>query len=216
MKYGKNRLNFVITYEGSFHSPEIMIEYKELKEMMIRNRSYRRFDESVRISEDELKELVDLCRYTASGRNLQPLKYRLATSEEECAKVYPHLKWAGYLADWDGPKPGERPAAYLIQCLDTALTTNLLCDDGIQLEALTLGAVSKGLGCCIIKSFNKKEIKEVLGLSDELDPIYVLAIGKPVETVILEEMKDGEIEYWRDEEQKHHVPKRTLKEILVK
>lgn len=216
MKYGKNRRKIVITDKGVSQIPLTTMEYKELKEMMIRNRSYRRFDESVRISDDELKEIVDLCRFTASGRNLQPLKYRVVSSVEECAKVYPHLKWAGYLTDWAGPEAGERPAAYLIQCLDTSMTTNLLCDDGIQLEALTLGAVSKGLGCCIIKSFNKKEIKEALKIGAELDPIYVLAIGKPVESVIIEEMKDDEIKYWRDEEQKHHVPKRSLQEILVK
>lgn len=192
------------------------MEYKELKELMKRNRSYRRFDESRRVSSEELEEIVDLCRYVASGRNLQPMKYRLVATQEECSKLFPSLKWAGYLPDWDGPEEGERPAAYIIQCLDTSLTTQPLCDDGLQLEALSLGAVSKGLGCCIIKSFNKKDIKECLNISEELDPQYVLAMGRPVEEVILEDMIDGDAKYWRTPDKVHHVPKRRLEEILVK
>ena len=182
----------------------------------MRNRSYRRFDESYRISEDDLREIVELCRYTASGRNLQPMKYRIVTSREECDEIFPLLKWAGYLSDWDGPEAGERPAAYLIQCLDTELTRQPLCDDGIQLEAVTLGAVSKGLGCCIIKSFNKQEVEKRLGLSASMEAIYVIALGKPVEKVRIEDMEGGEIKYWRDSSHIHHVPKRSLEEILVK
>lgn len=194
----------------------IIMDYKELKDLMVRNRSYRRFDENYRVTGEEMEELVDLCRYTASGRNMQPLKYKIVTSREECEKVFPHLKWAGYLMDWDGPEVGERPSAYLIQCLDTDMTRQLLCDDGIQLEAVTLGAVSKGLGCCIIKSFNKNAIADALNLPETLDILYVVALGRPVEKVKIEDMKEADIKYWRDSEGVHHVPKRRLEEILVK
>lgn len=192
------------------------MDYKELRELMMRNRSYRRFDEKCRVSDTDLREIIELCRYTASGRNLQPMKYRYVNSEEECDKIFPHLKWAGYLTDWDGPEEGERPSAYIVQCLDTALTRHPLCDDGIQLEAVTLGAVSKGLGCCIIKSFNKKEIEDILGLPETLEAIYVIAIGKAVEEVVIEDIVGEDIKYWRDKDKIHHVPKRRLEEILVK
>ncbi len=192
------------------------MEYKELKELLIRNRSYRRFDESKRISEETLADLVDLCRYCASGRNLQPLKYRAVSTPEECEKVFPLLAWAGYLTDWAGPEVGERPAAYIVQCLDKDLTDNPMCDDGLHLEALTLGCTSEGLGGCIIKSFNRDKLRAVLNLPENLEPLHVLALGVPVENVVIEDMKDGDIKYWRDEKRIHHVPKRSLKEILVK
>ncbi len=192
------------------------MEYKELKELLVRNRSYRRFDESKRISGETLAELVDLCRYCASGRNLQPLKYRLVYSEEEAGAVFPLLAWAGYLTDWPGPEAGERPAAYIVQCLDKSLTDNPMCDDGLHLEAITLGAACKGLGGCIIKSFNRDGLKMLLDLPGNLEPLHVLALGVPVEEVIVEEMKGGDIKYWRDDKRIHHVPKRSLKEILVK
>ncbi|MCH5238047.1 MAG: nitroreductase family protein, partial [Muribaculaceae bacterium] len=115
-----------------------------LKELLKNDRSYRRFEENHRIDRETLLNLVELTRYCASGRNLQPLKYYIANDYEICDKIYPLLKWAGYLTDWDGPEKSERPSAYLIQCLDTSLANNYLCDDGIQLQAITLGATAKG------------------------------------------------------------------------
>lgn len=192
-----------------------MDKFEILKGLLVANRTVRRFDNSRKISNEELKDLVDLTRYCASGRNLQPLRYRLVTDPEECAKVYPALAWAGYYQDWDGPAESERPVAYLVQCLDTELTKNCLCDDGLQLEAVTLGATAKGISCCIIKSFNKMILSESLNLPDSMDPRYVVALGYAAERVVLEEIKaDGDYKYYRDAEGAHHVPKRPLGELI--
>lgn len=192
------------------------MEYKELRELLRRNRSYRRFRQDERIGESMLEGLVELTRYCASGRNLQPLKYRIVCDEKECAEIFPALAWAGYLSDWAGPEEGERPSAYLVQCLDTSLTENLLCDDGLQLEAISLGAVTLGLGTCIIKSFNAARIKEALNIGESMKPLYVLALGVPEEEVEIEPMQGGDVKYWRDENKIHHVPKRELHELLLK
>ena len=111
-----------------------------LKDLLLRNRSYRRFEQEVRISEEELTELVGLTCLCASARNAQALKYVIVHEEEKCAEVFPQLAWAGYLKDWDGPEEGERPAAYLIQLLDTRIVENCLGDDGIQAQTILLGA----------------------------------------------------------------------------
>ncbi len=192
------------------------MEFDAFKKLLKSDRTFRRFDETKRIDELTAEKLIDLTRYCASGRNLQPLRYRIVISEEECNKVFPCLKWAGYLTDWDGPEKDERPAAYLIQCLDTELTSNPLCDDGLQLQTLTLGARTLGFGACIIKSFNVVTIKEELHLPEKMKPLYVLALGVPKETVELEEISSGNIKYWRDEEGNHHVPKRKLEELIVR
>lgn len=197
---------------------EKMTTFDILKDLLKNNRSYRRFEENHRIERSLLLNLVELTRYCASGRNLQPLKYYLANENEICMKIFPLLKWAGYLTDWDGPEKGERPTAYLIQCLDTNLTKNYLCDDGIQLQAITLGATAEGLGCCIIKSFNSIKLKEILGLSDNLEPLYVIAIGKPIEKVVIEDIDsqdDNNIRYYRTSDKVHHVPKRLLEELII-
>ncbi|MDE7179645.1 MAG: nitroreductase family protein [Muribaculaceae bacterium] len=195
-----------------------MIDYNELKELLKSNRSYRRFDNSRPISEDILRKLVELTRYCASGRNLQPLRYRIVTSREECDALYPALKWAGYYEDWDGPVPSERPVAYLVQCIDTKLTNDCLCDDGIQLEAITLGAATFGIHGVIIKAFNAAQVAAALNLPETYKPRYVLPLGYPAEEVKLEDT-DGtshaDIRYHRDEAGVHYVPKRPLSELII-
>ena len=194
-------------------------KFEVLRDLLKEDRSYRRFDENHKIERETLLRLVELTRYCASGRNLQPLKYFIVNEPEICDRIYPLLKWAGYLTDWDGPEKGERPTAYLIQYLDTSITKNCLCDDGIQMQAITLGAVAEGLGTCIIKSFNAEKLKELLALEDTLEPLYVIAIGKPVEKVVIEDVNvedSDDIKYYRTPDGVHHVPKRMVGELVIK
>lgn len=189
--------------------------FEMLSRLLKSDRSVRRFKEDETVTADTLSTLVNLTRYCGSGRNLQPLRYRIVTDTAEKEAIFPKLAWAGYLTDWDGPEPGERPAAYLVQCLDTFLTQNCLCDDGLQLQAITLGATAMGLGCCIIKAFNAPCVAEALALAPHLQPRYVLAIGYPAEKVEIEDMTD-DYKYYRTADGIHHVPKRTLEELIVK
>ena len=85
-----------------------------LSDLVRRNRSYRRFQESEPIGAEMLKELVNLARLSASSSNVQPLKYILSCESETNARVFSCLVWAGYLKDWDGPAEGERPSAYIV------------------------------------------------------------------------------------------------------
>ena len=187
-----------------------------IKELVYKNRSYRRFYEDEPVGRDLLVELVDLGRMSPSGRNLQPLKYFISNDRELNAKIYPTLAWAGYLKDWDGPVEGERPSAYIVILEDTSLGQGMPHDQGIVCQSMLLGAVEKGLGGCIIASVKKAELAEILNLPEHLKVALVLALGKPKEEVVVDDMdEDGDIKYWRDSEQHHHVPKRTLKEVLI-
>lgn len=187
-----------------------------LKDLLAKNRSYRRFRQCERMSEEELTELVGLTSLCASGRNAQALKYVIVHDEGECARVFPHLAWAGYLTDWAGPVEGERPAAYLIQVLDTRIVENCLCDDGIQAQTILLGAAEKGRGGCIIKAFKNEALRETLALPDYLKIMYVIALGTPAEQVVLETMQTEDYKYWRDAQGVHHVPKRSVDELIVR
>ncbi len=192
------------------------MDFESLRKLMMEARTVRRFDESRPVGENELEKLVELTRYCPSGRNAQPLRYRLVSSPEEREMVFPLLKWAGYFADWDGPEPGERPAAYLVQCLDSTYGSNCLCDDGLQLEAIRLGMQTLGLEGCIIKAFNAPELSKALRLDERFSPRYVIAIGYPVEKVVIEEIKDDDFKYFRTPDGIHHVPKRSLEELILK
>jgi len=186
-----------------------------LKDLILKNRSYRRFYQSEKITLEQLRKWVDLARNSASARNGQSMKYILCTDELFNARIFELLSWAGYLLIWPGPEEGERPSAYIILLNDTLITGNYFCDEGIAMQSILLGATEDGYGGCIIHSVNRNKLREVLQLSEQYEILYVVALGKPKETVGLEEMKNGDMKYWRDENQVHHVPKRTLDEIIL-
>jgi nitroreductase len=187
-----------------------------LKSLIQKNRSYRRFYEGKKISIRTLKSLVELARLSASSANLQPLKYLLSHTPETNQKIFPYLKWAGYLRDWPGPAEGERPPAYIVILGDTTISKNFGYDAGIAAQSILLGAIERGLGGCIIGSIERENLRRSLKIPGYLEIVLVIALGKPKEKVVIETVgKDGDIKYWRDKKGIHHVPKRALKDILI-
>ena len=186
-----------------------------LKALILNNRSYRRFVESYPIARETLLEMVDAARLSASAKNAQPLKYFLANTKELNDTIFPTLAWAGYLTDWSGPVPGERPSAYIVQLHDTTLGNSYFCDDGIAAQSILLTAAEQNLGGCIIASVKKEALTQALQLPEHLAIIQVIALGKPAEEVVIDEMKNGDIKYWRDQDQVHHVPKRPLSDLII-
>jgi nitroreductase len=188
-----------------------------LKDLIAKNRSYRRFHQDVPVSLDTLRELVDLARLSASARNLQPLRYVLCVDPDTNAAVFATLAWAGYLKDWPGPIEGERPAAYIVVLADTTLNQAYIgVDHGLAVQNILLGAVERGLGGCTIGSVQRDRLRQVLTIPDRYEILVVLALGAPKETVVVEEIgPDGDVKYWRDVAQVHHVPKRSLHDLIV-
>ena len=187
-----------------------------LKELIFKTRSYRRFDESYRIDEKTIESLIDLARLSASGANKQPLKYLYFNSVKDCEKIFPYLGWAGYLTEWPGPDKGERPSGYIIMLGDRSISDIFGIDHGIAAQSIMLGATEAGLGGCIIATIKREELINELSIPDNLEILLVLALGKPVENVIIEELKNSDVKYWRDSDKNHHVPKRSLKELIVR
>lgn len=186
-----------------------------LYDLIRKTRSFRRFKEDEPVDRATLHYLVELARLGGSARNMQPLKYVLASEPGINARIFPHLGWAGYLNDWPGPVEGERPSAYIICLLDTRLSKEADCDLGIATQNIMLGATEKGLGGCRIASVSP-QLRNVLELFEHLQILLVIALGKPVEIVALEDQESADaIKYWRDTQGIHHVPKRVLQEIIV-
>ncbi len=186
-----------------------------LKELVLANRSFRRFHEEFAVGKATLRELVDLARLSASGGNIQPLKYILSSDPETNAAIFPHMVWAGYLADWPGPAEGERPSAYIIILLDKEISKSAGCDHGIAAQSILLGAAERGLGGCMVGSIQRTGLRRALSIPERYEILLAIALGKPKETVLLEEAENGDIKYWRDDQEQHHVPKRSLDEIIV-
>ena len=187
-----------------------------LNELVTKTRSYRRFHQETTVELGTLRELVELARLSASGANLQPLKYILACDREINARIFPLLKWAGYLKDWDGPIEGERPTAYIVILSDTQIRPDPGVDPGIAAQSIMLGATEKGLGGCMLASVDRPKLRDLLAIPDRFKISLVLALGVPKEEVVIEEIgPDGDIKYYRDAAGVHHVPKRSLKELIL-
>lgn len=187
-----------------------------LKDLVLKNRSYRRFDQAKSITKEDLLSFIDLARNSASGRNLQTLKYFISNEPNLNSKIFPTLSWAGYLKDWEGPVEGERPSAYIVLVEDTLIGKNLMHDQGISAQTILLAAVEKGFGGCMIYTVKRGELSELLRLPSHLEVVLVLALGVPLEQVVIDALPvNGDIKYWRDENQVHHVPKRNLKDIVI-
>lgn len=187
-----------------------------LKDIITKNRSYRRFDQNYKIDKQTLTELVDLARLSATGANLQPLKFFLSCDEQTNAAIFETLGWAGYLTDWPGPQDGERPSAYIVILGDTEIRKSFGCDYGIAAQSILLGAVEKELGGCMIATIKKQQLAQAIKLDSKFEILLVIALGKPAEQVVIEtNTDDGSIKYWRDENNVHHVPKRKLEDLII-
>jgi len=187
-----------------------------LRDLILRNRSYRRFYQEVPVDRRMLEELVDLARLSASAANRQPLKFLLAWTPAQTARIFPHLAWAGYLTDWSGPAEGERPPAYILILGDTEISPTFGCDHGIAAQSILLGAVERGLGGCMIGSIQREALRTALNIPARYEILLALALGRPRETVVIEPLgPEGDIRYWRDAAGVHHVPKRALADIIL-
>jgi nitroreductase len=187
-----------------------------IRDLILANRSYRRFYEEHKIDLSTLKELVDLARLSGSGANRQPLKYIISSDIATNKKIFPYLAWAGYLKDWNGPDEGERPSGYIVILGDKNIAPSFGCDHGIAAQSILLGAVEKGLGGCMIGSIQRNYLKTELNITDDFEILLVIALGKPKEEIVLEDIdKEGDIKYYRDNNAVHHVPKRKQEDIII-
>ena len=190
-----------------------------LKDLVLANRSYRRYDERYRVSHEDLMDIVDHARLSPSAKNGQVLKFYLATESDLVAKIQRHTEWAGLLSHLNLPREGERPTGFIVILHDLSLEPRIAKsqnDVGIVSAVMTLAATEKGLGCCMIGSYSGKGLKEDLNLQEHLAPVFVLALGKPNEKIVLTEAPEDEnVAYYRDNNDIHYVPKRKLEDIVV-
>ncbi|HJX71199.1 MAG TPA: nitroreductase family protein [Bacteroidales bacterium] len=188
----------------------------DFEDIILRNRSYRRFYEDFEITKEVLRKLIGYARLSASSGNIQGLKFYLSADRVKNEIIFRHLQWAFYLKDWNGPEKGERPSAYIIILGDTDIHATVDIDVGIAAQSILLGATTMGLGGCMFGSVNRVGLRKDLHIPRKFQIPLTIALGKPKEKIVIEEVDStGNIVYWRDKEKTHHVPKRSLDELIV-
>ena len=185
-----------------------------LQQIIQKNRSFRRYDESFTIEKEQLLSWIDWARFTPSARNFQPLKFFVSNDTKTNQIVFNNISWAGYLEN-GRPVQGERPSAYIVICNDSDIAPQSQYDQGIVAQTILLTAVSEGLGGCMFTSVKKEEMRTQLNLPKNLEPQTVIAIGKPTENIIITDVENNFVRYYRDEKGTHFVPKRSMKEIII-
>ncbi len=184
-----------------------------IKELIEKNRSYRRFLQAEKPSEQQLLTMINSARLSASAGNLQRLRFTPIADEARCNKIFECLAFAAYFGTWR-PSDDEKPTAYIVIWSETEPDTNLAIDTGISAQSVLLTARELGFGGCMFRSIKKKELTEAL-CKDGYVPILVIALGKPSEEVMITDAKGGNIKYFRDENSVHCVPKRSLDDIII-
>lgn len=186
------------------------------RDLVTKCRSYRRFDGACPVPEEAVRELVELACTVPSARNLQPLKFIAVCEPPLVDALFPCLSWAGYLADWSGPAEGERPRACIVMLGDLLVSSDFACDSGIAAQTMLLGATASGLGGCILGSLDRQKIRELLKIPERYALLMVIALGKPAETIVIDQMRaDDSVRYFRDASGIHHVPKRVVDDVLL-
>lgn len=182
-------------------------------------RSHRGFRQDRKVTRQELEHLVECARFTPAARNDQVLKYYLAEKPETVAAIQPLTKWAGALAELHLPRKGAEPVAYIVICLDGSLAENpapYQRDVGIVAQTMLLAAAEMGLNGCMIGSFAAGELREKLGLPEAIKPQLLLALGEGTDRIVMTDVgEDGSTTYYRDTEDTHYVPKRTLEQLIL-
>ena len=190
-----------------------------LKELIAKNRSFRGYNEARSVTREELLDMVDCARLSASSQNIQPLKFYLANDRDKVEAILSCTTWAKGLPELHLPFPGTHPTAFIVILLDESIDPGMArfqTDAGIAAQSILLSAAEKGLGGLIIKNFRPLDLVKVLGTKETLRPMMVLAVGEPAETVVIEDLTPGgSTGYYRTPDGTHHVPKRRLEDIVL-
>ncbi len=187
-----------------------------LKDLVIKNRSFRRFVQSAPVNRKTLMELLETARFAPTASNRQPLRFILSNEPEKNAKIFSTLAWARLIKGWGGPAEGERPSAYIVIVGDKQVTENFGVDHGIAADTILLAATGKALGGCMLANIKKDELRKSLAIPERFEILLVCAIGKPKEKVVLDSVgPDGDTAYWREDNGTHHVPKWKLEDLIL-
>jgi nitroreductase len=198
--------------KGGSRSKSTAANNPSLNSLLLKNRSYRGFDNSYKVSREELLKIVDVCTKVPSAKNQQVLRFKLVYGED-APRMQQYTKWAGALPELNLPFPGTEPTAFIIICSTVPENRWVGVDLGIAAQSMLLKAVELGLNGICIGAFNKNETIREFSLQHE--PLLVLAIGKGAENIQLTHIKEGENQTYYRKDGVHFVPKLGLDDLIL-
>ncbi len=181
--------------------------------LILKRRTIRRFKQE-QVPEELLNKMLNAGRLAPSGANLQPLEFIVVNDTKLVDKIFPNLKWAGYIAPAGNPPEGKRPMAYVIVLINTEIRSQGGdVDAAAAIENMLLTALEDGVGSCWLGSIDRDQLRTMFDVPQKYRIDSVIALGYPDESPVLEESTDS-IKYWKDENGVLHVPKRKISDIV--
>ena len=184
-----------------------------LAKLVAKNRSYRGYDNSFTVREDQLRRIMEVVPACPSARNQQVLRLRPVLADE-ADKVLPHIRLGGALRDMKLPLPGTEPRAFIVICSTTAEDKYVNMDIGIIAQTMLLQATEIGLNGICIGAFDHAAVQQSLEL--QYEPLLIVAIGKGAEKIQMVDISEGESHNYYRTDGVHFVPKLPLDNIVIK
>lgn len=184
----------------------------DIMELVKGCRTYRRFLQEP-VSDEILNDMIEAARITNSGMNAQIMRYVVISNPEVVRKINSVIKLGGMVPELGLPREGEGPTAFIALYVDGEPNFIKDVDTGIAVHTITTVAYASGVASCIMASFPKDKIAEIIGL-DGHEIRLMLALGKPAhKSTIVEPGEDGSLKYYVDDNADFYVPKRPASEI---
>ena len=181
--------------------------------LVAKNRSYRGYDNSFTVREDQLRRIMEVVPACPSARNQQVLRLRPVLAAE-ADKVLPFIRLGSALRDMKLPLPGTEPRAFIVICSTAAEDKYVNMDIGIIAQTMLLQATEIGLNGICIGAFDHEAVQKSLELPYE--PLLIVAIGKGAEKIQMVGISEDESHNYYRQDGVHFVPKLPLDKIVLK
>lgn len=182
-------------------------------DIILKRRTIRRFTEKA-VPFPVLKKCVNAARLSPTARNTQPLEFVAVNERTQVERMNEAVSFGGVVKQ-KGRIEGEEPKAFIVILADKEKSDEKYVgmDVGIAAEAIVLTALEEGVGACMMGAIERERIKGILGIRNEFSVPLVVALGYAKEKPKAEKLTK-ELDYWVDEKETLHVPKRGLHEVL--
>lgn len=143
-------------------------------------RSLRKYSEK-NVEEEKLMRVLEAARLAPSASNRQEWRFVVVKDRETRKKLAKAAKGQKFL---------EAAPIVIVCCAETdehVMTCGQMCypiDVAIAIDHITLQAVEEGLGTCWIGAFYAEQVREILGIPEDIKIVELLTMGYPAEDLI--------------------------------
>jgi nitroreductase len=157
----------------------------EIAPVLANRWSPRAYDVNHTASQHELLSILEAGRWAPSANNAQPWRFSIATRGSE---LFDQIigAFTGFNQSWAPNASALLVISVLNQKADGTPYPGALLDAGLAAQNMMIQTEELGLAAHPIGGMVHDEMRKVLDLADNLDPIMAMTIGKRADASVLE------------------------------